>query len=85
MGITNTSWVPKWNYAPTCTIRIPQAFKNQILEYAKALDSNSEPDTATALLLMETYLNKYDLHQASESSPRWYQFNKFKQWLGIRN
>ena len=78
---TFTTWKPTWNNTPTCVIRIPQAFKNQVEEYAKALDSKTEPNTATALLLMEAYLNKYDLHQINSSSPRWYQFNKFRDWL----
>lgn len=85
MGITKTSWVPTWNNSPTCTVRIPQIFKNQIIEYAKALDSDSEPNTATALLLMECYLNKYEFCQNHESSPRWYQFNKFRKWLNQLN
>jgi hypothetical protein len=31
----------KWNRLPTIAIRIPQAFKEQLLEYARQLDSDT--------------------------------------------
>lgn len=89
MGVTLTSWIPKWNNSPTIAIRVPQRFKEEILEYARALDSDEEPQTITALLLIDAYIHKKPSDRREEnrrcsSSPRWYHFNKFKEWLGSR-
>lgn len=80
-----------WNHVPTCTIRIPQEFKQEIIEYAQALDSFEQPNHATALVLIDAYINKKpadrrECNRNCETSPRWYHFNKFRNWvLGVRS
>ena len=81
----NGTVLSKWNHAPTCTIRIPKVFKNEVLEYAKALDCDDDVSGKLALKLMNSYLRKecIDGREAARnySSPRWYFFNKFKHWV----
>lgn len=76
---------PKWNHGPTTAIRIPLVFKNQIVDYAKALDSNAETSGKEALRLIDAYLKKecIDGREAARNynSPRWYFFNKFREWV----
>lgn len=84
-GVRVTTWKPGWNNSPTCTIRVPKVFKNQILRYARALDSNEDTSVETALRIVHEYLavcETINNHKTKpNSSPRWYHFNKFKNWL----
>ena len=81
----NGTITPKWNHGPTVAIRIPLVFKNQIVDYAKALDSNAETSGKEALRLIDAYLKKecIDGREAARNynSPRWYIFNKFREWV----
>ncbi len=86
MGITNTSWKSTWNHGKTCTIRIPEIFKDEVLEYARALDSDEPTSGKLALKLMNHYLNKESpdgrkRNRNVETSPRWYHWRKFREWL----
>ena len=84
----NGTITPKWNHGPTVAIRIPLVFKNEITEYARALDNDEETSGKIALRLMNAYLRKeyIDGREAARnySSPRWYFFNKFREWV-LRN
>lgn len=81
----NGTITPRWNHGPTVAIRIPLVFKNEVIDYARALDSDEETSGKVAMRLMNTYLRKecVDGREAARnySSPRWYFFNKFREWL----
>lgn len=86
MGVTLTSWIPQWNNSPTVAIRIPKVFKTEILEYARALDTNEKPNMAIALYLIDAYMHKSPVDRREENckpitSPRWYHLNKFREWV----
>ncbi|MEM7715411.1 MAG: hypothetical protein AAF349_17860 [Cyanobacteria bacterium P01_A01_bin.68] len=76
---------PKWNHGPTVAIRIPLVFKKEVVEYARALDDNEDTSGKIAMQLMNAYLRKeyIDGREAARnySSPRWYFFNKFREWI----
>ncbi|MBW4480488.1 MAG: hypothetical protein KME54_27540 [Tolypothrix brevis GSE-NOS-MK-07-07A] len=59
-GINNTSWTPSWHHGITKTIRVPIALADQILEYAKWLDSHEKsPDAKTGDFVVLQTIDKY--------------------------
>lgn len=60
-GLNQTSWQPAWNNGKTKTIRVPIVLENQILNYARAVDSNLINDnipelTGDFLQLLDRYI-----------------------------
>ncbi|MHC5724416.1 MAG: hypothetical protein ACYTXY_09720 [Nostoc sp.] len=52
-GRTATTWGGEWNSGNTTVIRVPIALKNQILDYARAVDATlteNTPETIPELL-----------------------------------
>lgn len=93
-GRRGTSWGNNWNYGATKVIRVPAALENQILEYAKALDSKQIPldssELQAAILLaidqfVEQRIKNFHPNQYSRSgnthSRRWDELRKFRKFV----
>jgi hypothetical protein len=58
--VNSTTWKPAWNHGKTQVIRVPIALADQILEYAKWLDTHEKSsDAKTGDFVVLQTINKY--------------------------
>jgi hypothetical protein len=59
-GINNTTWTPAWNHGKTQVIRVPMELADQVLKYAKWLDTHEKPsDAKTGDFVVLQAIDKY--------------------------
>jgi hypothetical protein len=58
--VNSTTWKPAWNHGKTQVIRVPIALADQILEYAKWLDTHEKSsDAKTGDFVILRAIDKY--------------------------
>jgi hypothetical protein len=69
-GINATTWQPAWHHGTTKTIRVPIALADQILEYAKWLDTHEKSsDAKTGKVVVLQAIDKYIKWKRSNYRP----------------
>jgi hypothetical protein len=93
-GRKKSTWGNSWQHGATKVIRIPAALENEILEYARALDSgqvaiDTEQLQKAILLSIDSFVetralnfhpNQYS-RKASTHTRRWDELRKFRQMV----
>ncbi|MEH1959854.1 MAG: hypothetical protein V7L05_08200 [Nostoc sp.] len=90
-GRRGTTWNSQWNHGDTKHIRVPAALEEQIIEFARALDSGSvhlDPKQLqkTVLLLIDQFVEQrvasfhpnQHSRTASTNSRRWDELRRFR-------
>lgn len=91
-GRNSTSFPPAWNHGQTQSIRVPVALREQILEYAYAIDSGLVADQYLFLKTIDCFIkqrigefhpNQYAI-RASTTSRRWDELRRFRDAVANR-
>ncbi len=90
-GRRDTTWNSQWNHGNTKHIRVPAALEEQIIEFARALDSGDVPldrevlQKAVLLLIdqfVERRIEEFHPNQyqrtSSTTSRRWDELRRFR-------
>ena len=97
-GRRGTTWNSQWNHGNTKHIRVPAALEEQIIEFARALDSglvhlDSKQLDKTVLLLIDQFVEQRvgEFHPnqhsrtASTNSRRWDELRRFRSAMASGN
>ncbi|AVH73826.1 hypothetical protein NLP_5528 [Nostoc sp. 'Lobaria pulmonaria (5183) cyanobiont'] len=85
-GRRGTTWKNHWNHGKTKHIRVPAALEQQIIEFARALDSGQVTLDSQVLLLIDSFVesriaefhpNQYSC-TGSTTSRRWDELRRFR-------
>lgn len=85
-GRNSTSWQPAWNHGKTQSLRVPIALADQILDYARAVDSGLFMDQHLILRAIDFFVeeriaefhpNQYS-NTGSITSRRWDELRRFR-------
>ncbi|WP_445626628.1 hypothetical protein [Nostoc sp. DSM 114167] len=85
-GRRSTTWQAQWNHGKTKHIRVPAALEQQIIEFARALDSGQVALDSQVLLLIDSFVesriaqfhpNQYS-STGSTTTRRWDELRRFR-------
>jgi hypothetical protein len=86
MGRTSASWPmgSSWNHGETKTIRVPIVLEQQIMDYARMLDSGEDLVQENVYKFLKIKRRQYSRAIAHDdemtNSVRWEVFNEFRRW-----